>query len=61
LASKGDASEIKKTDLLDFFKKVTDELNLEKSQFIPDCMEKASRGTGFGKLACDGAPGNVTH
>jgi len=61
LASKSDISEVKKIDLLDFFTKITEELNLEERQFLDDNVERPSRGTGFGKLACDGEAGDVTH
>jgi len=61
LASLSENHEIKKEELTNFFEKMAFEMKLEGTQFHPESGEKTARGTGFGKLACDGAPGNVTH
>jgi len=58
LASLSENYEIKKDELMNLFEKMAFKMGLEENQF--DC-DKPARGTGFGKLACDGAPGNVTH
>jgi len=60
LASLSENYEIKKDELMNLFEKMAFEMKLEETQFHLDC-DKTARGTGFGKLACDGAPGNVTH